>query len=405
MLILRWAIDSISLKFVLIALSRQGWRLVEQPLRFTTLGFGSRRNIGLQNAGAIVCRLGWPNDFFPNRNSRFKMAAAVTCTRLFSQSSRCLRSISSLSEAQAIADAKLKEGKSNVLLKTQHLAKFQDYLLRLTLAPYLPPGKRKFLIQTGNQPGPMPQLHHFAFFSQFAVPEEEIGRDGTDRQFNAPEPFVKRMYAGGSVEWAKTGDLILDSHVSEQTEIESVQAKPRGDNDPMLVVGLKKTLRPTRKISDGVYEADMSVPELLVERRQWVFLQISKSDSKSKSKPKEMEPIRADYSYSTRLSTVSLFRYSAIMFNAHRIHLDRKYAADVEGHPSILVQGWFTLQLMAAAYCAGWEKLHGHARMKRIKYRAMQPLYVDEEVTFACNLEKGIAGRTLCVMKGDVEMW
>lgn len=37
-------------------------------------------------------------------------------------------------------------------------------------------------------------------------------------------------------------------------------------------------------------------------------------------------------------STVSLFRYSAVTWNPHRIHYDERYAAEGEGHPGVLVQ-------------------------------------------------------------------
>lgn len=37
-------------------------------------------------------------------------------------------------------------------------------------------------------------------------------------------------------------------------------------------------------------------------------------------------------------SQVALFRFSAVTWNAHRIHYDREYAAG-EGYPNVLVQG------------------------------------------------------------------
>jgi hydroxyacyl-ACP dehydratase HTD2-like protein with hotdog domain len=37
-------------------------------------------------------------------------------------------------------------------------------------------------------------------------------------------------------------------------------------------------------------------------------------------------------------TTVALFRFSAVTWNAHRIHYDRDYAAS-EGYPNVLVQG------------------------------------------------------------------
>ena len=39
---------------------------------------------------------------------------------------------------------------------------------------------------------------------------------------------------------------------------------------------------------------------------------------------------------------VSLFRFSAITFNPHRIHYDRPYAMETEGYPGLVVHGPFT---------------------------------------------------------------
>jgi len=55
-----------------------------------------------------------------------------------------------------------------------------------------------------------------------------------------------------------------------------------------------------------------------------------------------------------RPTTIQLFRFSAVTWNAHRIHFDKPYAA-IEGYPDVLVQahlhGSFLYQ--AVADCAG----------------------------------------------------
>ncbi|MGH6618359.1 MAG: acyl-CoA dehydrogenase, partial [Alphaproteobacteria bacterium] len=43
---------------------------------------------------------------------------------------------------------------------------------------------------------------------------------------------------------------------------------------------------------------------------------------------------------------VMLFRYSAITFNGHRIHYDRKYVTEVEGYPGLIVHGPLTAGLL-----------------------------------------------------------
>ena len=41
-----------------------------------------------------------------------------------------------------------------------------------------------------------------------------------------------------------------------------------------------------------------------------------------------------------------LFRFSALTFNAHRIHYDRAYASEVEGYPGLVVHGPLTAVLL-----------------------------------------------------------
>ena len=41
-----------------------------------------------------------------------------------------------------------------------------------------------------------------------------------------------------------------------------------------------------------------------------------------------------------------LFRFSAVTFNAHRIHYDREYATNVEGYPGLVVHGPLTAVLL-----------------------------------------------------------
>jgi 3-methylfumaryl-CoA hydratase len=45
-------------------------------------------------------------------------------------------------------------------------------------------------------------------------------------------------------------------------------------------------------------------------------------------------------------SPVLLFRYSALRFNSHRIHYDRKYAMEIEGAPGLIVQSSLMGQLL-----------------------------------------------------------
>ncbi len=70
-----------------------------------------------------------------------------------------------------------------------------------------------------------------------------------------------------------------------------------------------------------------------------------------------------------------LFRFSALTYNAHRIHYDRDYARDVEGFPGLLVHG--PLQALAMAEAAR-PVVSGRAasgRALRFEYRLLAPLF------------------------------
>jgi 3-methylfumaryl-CoA hydratase len=62
------------------------------------------------------------------------------------------------------------------------------------------------------------------------------------------------------------------------------------------------------------------------------------------------------------VSPTLLFRFSALTYNAHRIHYDRDYARDVEGYPGLLTHGPLQALAMAeAARAAGQGDSPDHA--------------------------------------------
>ena len=74
-------------------------------------------------------------------------------------------------------------------------------------------------------------------------------------------------------------------------------------------------------------------------------------------------------------TSITLFRFSALTHNAHRIHYDHAYATEVEGYPGLVVHGPLTALLLLDA--AG---RHGAAPVTRLRYRALAPLFVDRPI-------------------------
>ena len=78
------------------------------------------------------------------------------------------------------------------------------------------------------------------------------------------------------------------------------------------------------------------------------------------------------------ISPTLLFRFSALTYNAHRIHYDRDFARDVEGYPGLLTHGPLQALAMAeAARAAEGARTTGAsaARERSFEYRLVSPLY------------------------------
>lgn len=76
-------------------------------------------------------------------------------------------------------------------------------------------------------------------------------------------------------------------------------------------------------------------------------------------------------------SATLLLRYSALTFNAHRIHYDRRYALEVEGYSDLVVHGPLNATLLLDL-----ARRHG-GPVRRFKFRGVAPAYVDRPVRYA----------------------
>ena len=74
-----------------------------------------------------------------------------------------------------------------------------------------------------------------------------------------------------------------------------------------------------------------------------------------------------------------LFRYSALTFNGHRIHYDRRYVTEVEGYPGLIVHG----PLIATLLLDLLRDRMPDADLARYEFRALRPLF-DIHPFFVC---------------------
>jgi len=166
----------------------------------------------------------------------------------------------------------------------------------------------------------LPPLWHWFGFPPTAS-MSELGNDGHPRLGGIMPPvrLNRRMWAGGALEFL--APIRVGEVLTRETRIANVVEKT-GAAGEMVFVTL---------------EHDISGENGLAVREQQdiVYLQIPDTFRA----PKQIPAPRGDLRESVEVSTPLLFRYSAITFNAHRIHYDLPYTREVEQYPDLVVHG------------------------------------------------------------------
>jgi 3-methylfumaryl-CoA hydratase len=204
----------------------------------------------------------------------------------------------------------------------------------------------------------VPPLWHWLFFTP-QPRQSEIGADGHAERggFLPPVPLPRRMWAGGRLEFLQplhVGDAIV-----RESRIVKVDAKS-GRSGELVFVTVRHEVSNARGIAlteehDIVYR-DMPAPGAPLPTPQ-------------------PAPSDATFSRDVVPDAVLLFRYSALTFNAHRIHYDRPYVTQVEGYPGLIVHGPLIATLLADLLrCAHLGDQPG-AQLRRFAFTAMRPLF------------------------------
>jgi len=167
----------------------------------------------------------------------------------------------------------------------------------------------------------MPPLWHWCAFVP-TVPTEDLARDGHPKLggFLPPVPLQRRMWASASLRFLRP--LHVGERLTRHSTIGNVQAKA-GAAGPLVLV----TVTHTVEGADGL---------AIEEEQNIVYLDIPDSFSPPRKQPMPEAPAHHD---TKTASEVLLFRYSALTFNAHRIHIDLPYAQQVERYPGLVVHG------------------------------------------------------------------
>jgi hydroxyacyl-ACP dehydratase HTD2-like protein with hotdog domain len=88
---------------------------------------------------------------------------------------------------------------------------------------------------------------------------------------------------------------------------------------------------------------------------------------------------------------VSLFRFSALTFNAHKIHYSRDWCRNIEGHRDCVVHGPLNLINILDLYRDVKDSAPDKVP-RSITYRAQSPLYVGEKYRILLHQEEKEGG-------------
>jgi 3-methylfumaryl-CoA hydratase len=227
---------------------------------------------------------------------------------------------------------------------------------------------------------PLPALWHWLYFLPL-YRQSEVGPDGHARrgEFLPPVPLPRRMWAGSDFEFHHP--LRIGDRVSRVSTIAGISAKS-GRSGSLVFVKVRHELRRSDEAAVAI-----------AETHEIVYREAAKPGAIARSAVPA--PDTAAWERKVVPDAVLLFRYSALTFNGHRIHYDRRYVTEVEGYPGLIVHG----PLLATLLLDLLREHRPEATIVRFEFRALSPLF-DIDAFFLCG-QPADQGRTVRLWASD----
>ncbi|WP_425549896.1 FAS1-like dehydratase domain-containing protein [Comamonas faecalis] len=232
----------------------------------------------------------------------------------------------------------------------------------------------------------LPGLWHWMYFLPHAR-AGEVGPDGHPKRggFLPPVPLPRRMWAGARLAWEPGNPLRVGQKVQRQSTIRSVTHKA-GRSGELLFVLVEHQYRNAHGLA-------------LTEEHDIVYRAAARPGDPAPAPQKPPLAGQAAWSRTITPDPVLLFRYSALTFNGHRIHYDRKYVTEVEGYAGLVVHG----PLIATLLLDLLRRQMPDAQLARFDFRAVRP--TTDLHPFSVHGKPSSDGKTVELWAQDHEGW
>ena len=211
----------------------------------------------------------------------------------------------------------------------------------------------------------LPPLWHWVYFQDLHK-TAELADNGHGRLggFMPPVPPPRRMWAGGRFTFSRP--LRVGESSRRTSTVVSLTAKQGSTGELVFLV-----LRHEYAGQHGM---------ATVEEQDIVYREAA--GAVQNAAPARRARARPAWRHETATGEALLFRYSALIFNAHRIHYDHPYCVR-EGYPGLIVHGPLIATLLA-------DLVHRNtdAAMISFRFRALAPLYCGSPCV-ACGAPDG----------------
>jgi 3-methylfumaryl-CoA hydratase len=161
---------------------------------------------------------------------------------------------------------------------------------------------------------------------------DELRADGApaDTGVVPAMPLPRRMFAGQTLRFHRP--IRIGQALRQETELADISMKSGGTGTLVFTTVVNRISGP-----DGL---------ALEDERRTVFREEVRAGEANQAPRREAAPSDVPWRRVVTPDPILLFRFSALTFNSHRIHYDRRWAMETEGYPALVVHGPLTATLL-----------------------------------------------------------